>query len=133
MEESKLPKEILYKASISPGGEHAWKKEDIPKVLNAAKHVGLACVGGQPQFQGPIGIAEPYWLNYEPELRKEDESWESYVIRSNDETLEAFNRVCAEVDFLKEAITWEHIRNAVENEDINPEDHLWFVLYFNEK
>jgi len=30
MEESKLPKELLNKAAINAGGEHAWKKEDIP-------------------------------------------------------------------------------------------------------
>jgi len=30
MEESKLPKELLNKAAINPGGEHAWKKEGIP-------------------------------------------------------------------------------------------------------
>jgi len=90
-------------------------------------------VGGQPQFRGPIGIAEPYWINYEPEPRKEGESWESYVIRSNNETLEAFEKIYEETDFLKEALEWDHIRNAVENDGINPLDHLWFVLYFNEE
>lgn len=133
MEEEKLPKEILDKASISKGGEYAWKREDIPKVLQAAKKIGLACLGGQPQFQGPIGTAEPYWINYEPKPRMENESWEDYSKRSLDETLVAFNRVCAETDFLKEAMTWEHIKNAVEKEGINPLDHLWFVLYFEEE
>ena len=133
MEESKLPKDILIKASVSPGGEHAWKKEDIPSVLEAAKKVSLVCVGGQPQFQGPIGIAEPYWLNYEPSERKVGETWESYVIRSNNETLKAFQKVCNETDFIKEAMNWDHIKKAVENGGINPVEHLWFILYFNQK
>jgi len=133
MEENKLPKELLKKASISPGGEHAWKKEDVPTVLEAAKKIGLACVGGQPQFQGPIGIAEPYWINYEPDERKSGESWNSYVARSNDETLKAFNKICEETDFLKEAMRWDHIKAVIEKDGIDPLEHLWFVLYFDEK
>jgi hypothetical protein len=133
MEENKLPKDLLTKASVSPGGEHAWKREDVPFVLEAAKKVGLACVGGQPQFQGPIGTAEPYWITYEPSGRNPGESWGLYVNRSCDETLEAFNKVCTETDFLKESMNWDHIKKAVENDGINPLDHLWFVLYFNEK
>ena len=60
MEEKALPQELLSRASVSPGGEQAWKMEDTPKVIEAAKAVGLANLGGQPQFQGPIGTAEPY-------------------------------------------------------------------------
>jgi hypothetical protein len=130
MEEEKLPKELLDKASVSKGGEHAWKREDVPSVLQAAKAAHLACLGGQPQFQGPIGTAEPYWLSYNPGSRKAGESWEDYVIRSNDETLEAFNKRCVETDFLKEAMSWKHIQEAVEKDVINPLDHLWFILYF---
>lgn len=36
MEELKLPKEIQKRASIR-SGEYAWKKDDIPKVLKAAR------------------------------------------------------------------------------------------------
>ncbi len=42
MEEQALPKDILSKASISPGGEHAWKMKDIPEVIEAARIAGLA-------------------------------------------------------------------------------------------
>lgn len=123
MEEGKLPKELLDKVSISPSGKHAWKKDSIPEVLSAAKKVSLACVVGQPNFQGSIEIAEPYWITYEPEPRKEGESWESYAIRSNNETLEAFEKVCEGTDFLKKALKRDHIRSTIENDDMNPLDH----------
>ena len=130
MEEEALPKDLLSKASVSPGGEHAWKMEDIPKVIEAARVAGLANLGGQPQFQGPIGTAEPYWLNFEPAKRTNDENWQHYVNRAAAETLEAFRRLCKETDFEKEGCqNWGHIKEAKEK-GMNINEHLWFVLYF---
>ena len=130
MEEQSLPKDILSKASISPGGEHAWKMEDIPEVIEAARAAGLANLGGQPQFQDPIGTAEPYWLNFEPTERKANESWHRYIDRSATETLAAFNNLCQSTDFEREGCkNWPHIKEAKEK-GINPTEHLWFVLYF---
>jgi hypothetical protein len=130
MEEEALPKDLLSKASVSPGGEHAWKMEDIPKVIEAARVAGLANLGGQPQFQGPIGTAEPYWLNFEPAGRRKDETWQQYVDRAAAETLEAFRRLCKETDFENEGcLNWNHIKEAKEK-GMNINEHLWFVLYF---
>jgi hypothetical protein len=130
MEELSLPKDILTKTSISPGGEHTWKMEDIPEVIEAARIVGLANLGGQPQFQGPIGIAETYWLNFEPTERNANEIWHSYVDRSATETLAAFKNLCRSTDFEREGCeNWLHIEEAKEK-GINPTEHLWFVLYF---
>lgn len=130
MEEEALPKDLLSRASVSPGGEHAWRMEDIPKVIEAARVAGLANLGGQPQFQGPIGTAEPYWLNFEPAGRRENENWQQYVNRAAAETLEAFKRLCNETDFEKEGCqNWSHIKGAKEK-GMNVNEHLWFVLYF---
>ncbi len=133
MEEQALSKDILSKASISPGGEHAWKMKDIPEAIEAARIAGLANLGGQPQFQGPIGTSEPYWLNFEPAERKANESWQSYVDRSATETLAAFNNLCRSTNFEREGCeNWPHIKEAKEK-GINPIEHLWFVLYFEKK
>jgi hypothetical protein len=58
MDEGLLPKQLLEKAHISPDGEYAWRKEDIPVVLEAARSIGLAPVGGQPQFIIPEYICD---------------------------------------------------------------------------
>ena len=133
MEEQALPKDILSKASISAGGEHAWKMEDVPEVIEAARIAGLANLGGQPQSQGPIGTAEPYWLNFEPSEQKANENWQSYVDRSASETLASFNKLCQSTNFEREGCkNWPHIKKAKEK-GINPLEHLWFVLYFEKR
>ena len=130
MEEEALPKELISKASITLGGEHAWKMEDIPKVIEAARVAGLANLGGQPQFQGLIGTAEPYWLNFEPLERKAEENWQHYIDRAAKETLQAFNHLCETTDFEQEGVkNWKHIKEAKEK-GININEYLWFVLYF---
>ncbi|QKQ26848.1 hypothetical protein [Candidatus Reidiella endopervernicosa] len=131
MEEEALPKELISKASISPGGEHAWKMEDIPKVIEAARVAGLANLGGQPQFQGPIGTAEPYWLNFEPINRKTEENWKQYVERTATETLSAFDALCNKTDFEQEGVNnWKHIKEE-KDKGLNINEYLWFVLYFD--
>jgi len=51
MEEEALPEELISKASISPGGEYAWKMEDVSKVIEAARVAGLANLGGNHRFK----------------------------------------------------------------------------------
>ncbi|UCG57338.1 MAG: hypothetical protein JSU70_21025 [Phycisphaerales bacterium] len=129
--EDKRPQELLSKGSISPGGEHAWKMEDVPKVIEAARIVGLANLGGQPQFQGPIGTAEPYWLDFGSTKRKTNEISQQYVDRSATETLTAFHQLCQSTDFEQESSDWSHIK-AAKKKGIDPMEHLWFVLYFGD-
>ena len=130
MEERFLPEEILCKASVSAEGEHAWKMEDVPKVIEAARASGLANQGGQPQFQGPIGTAEPYRLNFEPTEKHTNESWLQYVDRAAKETSEAFKRLCKDTDFEKEdGKNWKPIHED-KGQSINVDEHLRFVLYF---
>jgi hypothetical protein len=131
MDEELLPKEIFEKAHISPGGEYAWRKEDIPSVLEAAKSIGLATIGGQPQFIVSEQICEVHWIGYDSVGRKANEPWETYVSRSTEEVLEGFRRVCLETDFRGEAMTWDLMRDKIEKEGFNPIDYLWFVLYFD--
>jgi hypothetical protein len=64
-----LPEPVRRKASVSAGGEHAWRQHDVEEVLHEAHAAGLACLGGQVQFQTREGIADAYWLNFDPRPR----------------------------------------------------------------
>lgn len=130
MEELGLPDAIRQSASVSAGGEHAWRKDDVENVLTAAREAGLGCLGGQVQFQAREGTCEAYWLNYDPEERRTDEPWPEYVSRSAEEALAAFRRICQETDFAAVAREWDVLRARTECEAYDPVADLWFVLYF---
>ena len=131
MKSKKLPKEILNNPDICSSGM-AWRKEDIPEVLQAAMKANLTCVGDMPQYRGPSFTCEPYWLFYRPKPRKKDESWEDYSTRSNDETLEAFNFICFETNFSEEIIHFQGMEDIVKIDNFNPVDYLWFTLSFRD-
>ena len=133
MEESFLPDTIRSKASVSIGGEHAWRKGDFVEVIQAARTAGLAAIGGQVQFQFPDGTCEAYWLDYKAVEEQPDEQWHVYVERSAREVSEQFHALCDRTDFSSEALTWAFIRNKVNTEGMNPIDHLWFIIYFQAK
>ncbi len=133
MEENLLPTELLNKASISTGGEHAWKRQDIPNVIAAAKAVGLANLGGQVQYQGSFGTMESYWLDFGSSEKELLESWQHYVKRSADETLDGFTLLCDKTDFDKDLTEkWSHV-SEVKKRNITASEHLWFILYFAEE
>src|SRR5678816_400999 len=130
MNERALPERLRMKASVSPGGEHAWRMGDVEEVLLAAKESGLACLGGQLQFQFPDGIAEAYWSSLDPTERQPNEPWEHYVDRSAQETLSKFRHVCRDTDFQKVAREWDFIAQKMDAEGCDPKEYLWFPLYF---
>lgn len=111
--------------------EEAWRIADFPTVLERATAHGLACIGGNFQFRGPIGIAEIYWLNADAEDRKSGETWSDYLTRANSQVLASFTELVKTTDFHAEARRWEHIRKALAAGAISdPTEHLWFVAYF---
>jgi hypothetical protein len=129
-EYERLPLCLLRRASEWPDGEPGWRREDVPAVIEAARMAGMVNLGGQPQFRlrGPI---ELHWLNYDPSPRHQGEAWASYVERSANETLTAFERMLRETDFVREAFAWSLTRAAAEA-GVDPLEHLWFLLYFEE-
>jgi hypothetical protein len=130
MDESALPDPIRRKASITPGGEYAWRTGDVEEAITAACDTGLACLGGQVQFQVAGRTFEAYWVTYDPGERRVGEPWREFATRSCRETLEAFRRVCRETDFRVLARHWEILRNRVASGTYDPTNDLWFVLYF---
>ena len=75
------PEAALYGATLS-GNEYGWKPEHFPRALDEAEARGLACIGGQFQFQLPDGTCEMYWLNADSSSRRAGEPWRQYVARS---------------------------------------------------
>ncbi len=80
--ESKLPREIRARAVYGrPGGEYAWRVQDIPAVIDAARDASLFNLGGTLQFYLPGGeILECYWVDVDvgdPPAQIED--WEDKV------------------------------------------------------
>ena len=130
MDELLLPVSIRQKASVSAGGEHAWRQTDVEEAIRSAREVGLACLGGQVQFQQPDGTCEAYWLTLDPQSRRDGEPWQDYVSRSADEALDGFRRLCRGTDFQSVAREWELIRTKIDREAYDPVRDLWFVLYF---
>ena len=130
MEELLLPEAVRRKAAVSHGGEHAWRQHDVEEVLQEARAAGLACLGGQVQFQTREGIAEAYWLNFDPQPQREREAWSDYVSRSSEEALEGFRGLCRGTDFRSVARKWEFIATKMDREAYDPVNDLWFVLCF---
>lgn len=125
-----LPESVRRRASVSAGGEHAWRQHDVEEVFQEARLAGLACLGGQAQFQTGEGIAEAYWLDFDPQPQRERETWSDYVSRSSNEALKCFRLLCRDTDFRSVAREWEFIATKMDREAYDPVGDLWFVLYF---
>ena len=124
-----LPEAVRRKASVSVGGEHAWRRHDVEEVLHEAASIELACLGGQVQFQLRDGVCEAYWLNFDPQPQREGEAWSDYVSRSSAEAFDGFRRLCSATDFQSVAREWEFIATKMDREAYDPINDLWFVLY----
>ena len=107
MDEQLLPKHIISRAHITLPSEYSWKKEDIEEVIEAARSIGLASLGGQVQFITPYGVYELYWLNYNSQDQVPGETWASYVDRCASEVIVEFRRLCANTDFRQVAGDFE--------------------------
>lgn len=91
MNEKRLDNSI--KIATPSGNEFGWFAKDLPIVAKEAINESLACLGGQVQFIGQWGTCEAYWLTCDPEDRKPDEIWETYVSRSWKEALDKVNHL----------------------------------------
>jgi hypothetical protein len=126
--ESQLPAGILSRAILS-GREYGWRREDILEAIAAAPSAGLAVLGGQVQFVMPGTTCELYWMNYDPEERKENEIWAEYTERTAKETIKALRPVMKE-DLVQIAVDhFEVLKNAKAN-GVCLDDYLLFILCF---
>ncbi len=129
-EEKYLPTEILQKAIVS-GKEYGWKRTDFKEVVEKAVEVGLGIIGGQVQFKLPDGTCELYWYKYDTKDRKSGENWKDYCQRTKEECLSQFENLPTDKELIKEGIeSFDFLREKNET-NVQLEDFLVFILYFN--
>jgi hypothetical protein len=127
-----LPPELLIRASLR-GNEYAWRIEDIPAVIEAARRASLVSLGGQLQFRLPDGgICECYAVEVNADDRSVDEDlpWDERVSRTADAALRDFELLKVRCDFLAEG--WRdfpsYFAELVEA-GRDPADYMCFVWY----
>jgi hypothetical protein len=128
--ELRLPKHLIEKA-IKSGNECGWKKTDILDVVEAARQIPMAIIGGQVQYVWPDATCELYWLSYDSDERKDKEDWIAFCNRTALECSDKFKRLIT-TDIEKEAITFEYIKSKFDK-GVQLEDHQVFILYFNDE
>lgn len=128
--ESRLPADILAKADLRHN-EYAWRVDDLPEVIAAAKGLNLLNLGGQLQLRTTEAIGEVYWVAVDPcQNVPEDLPWDVRVRMAADFSLRDLAEIQAEFDFLQE------LRDAFP-EPVGKllaagsklEDALWFAWY----
>ena len=128
MTEPRLPSEILAKASVR-SDEYAWRVDDIPSVIDAARQAGLVNIGGQLQFRGPEFTCECYWVEVDAyKAVPSDLPFQVRVDRTAEAATWAFETLSREVDLLAEGRT--AFANVLGRYDDNAlRDMMWFVWY----
>lgn len=129
--ERRLPQEILDKA-IKSTNEFGWKQTDFLEVIEAARQLKMAIIGGQVQYPLPDGTCELYWLSYDTDKRKLNEDWLTYCDRTAKECIDKFNRLILTTDIEKEALTFEFLATKKKS-GVNINNYLTFILYFDDK
>ena len=102
LDEDLLPPEHLLRATRR-GNEYAWRLEDIPKVIEAARQASLLNIGGQLQFRIPEGTCECYWVEVNAiDGIALDLPWRTRVELSAETALSQFRALPQRFDFLAE-------------------------------
>ncbi len=99
--EQALPPDILQRASLA-GNEYAWRVQDIPAVIAAARAANLISVSGQLQFRLPDGgTCECYWVDVDT-YKSVDEAltWTERVSRTAEVALLDFEVLQQRFDFI---------------------------------
>ncbi len=108
-----------------------WKASELPAVFQKAKELKIASIGGEPQFVLPDGIYDMYWIGINLKDQAGNETWEEYVIRSNDESLALLTKQIQTVDFQKLAAEEPFVRASTLDKGVDPLAYLFYEMYFN--
>jgi hypothetical protein len=125
-----LPERVQERASVSAGGEHAWRPADVPAVIEAARLAGLAVKGIQPRFECEHNSGKPYWVKLDAPVREEREEWQAYVDRAANRARAFLEEKC-QPDLLREAATgFRWVRTLAEKRDCDALEFVWIVVWF---
>lgn len=130
-EENRLPKSIFDKA-VKSGNEFGWREIDFLDVIESARQIPIAIVGGQVQYVLPDGTCELYWLSYDPSDRQLGENWETFCERTADECIVKFKKLISTTDIEKEALENFPFLQDKKNRGINIGQFQTFILYFKD-
>lgn len=99
----KLPADLLERVVYSTsGGEYAWRVEDIPSVIEAARQASLLNLDGTLQFRlADGGICECYWVDVDPGEPPTGMDWQGKVEWTADKCLERFEELKGRIDFVR--------------------------------
>ena len=109
--------------------EYGWKLESFSPALLVAERFGLACLGGQIQFQFEDAIFEVYWLSADSSKRVRGESWHEYVHRSCNEVANEFRDLTANLNVQQVIQQWPGLQARMEAGS-DPFKVMCFVAYF---
>jgi hypothetical protein len=85
----------------TPGGEYAWRVEDIPKVIEEARLASLINIGGTLQFYLADGsTCECYWVEANPGDPPADLDWQGMVHWSAEACRRRFGEITSTVDLV---------------------------------
>jgi hypothetical protein len=130
-EELRLPQHFLN-ISVKRGNECGWKQNDVLEVIEAARKVRMAIIGGQVQYLLPIGRCELYWLSYDSTDRNQNEEWINYCDRTADEVSKKFQQLL-NIDIQAEAIKAFPNHLSHNGKPIDKlKDYQVFILYFED-
>ncbi|MEO0871329.1 MAG: hypothetical protein AAFY19_05115 [Pseudomonadota bacterium] len=126
-----FPASLIERATLR-GNEYAWRIEDIPTVIEAARAANLVNIGGQLQFRITNGgTCECYWVNVDT---YKDVSkglpWPERVTLTATSALRQFHRLVEKFDFIAEgrqAFAQHLLAFEAQGGDLN--ETLCFVWY----
>jgi hypothetical protein len=129
MSEHALPTEILERGSRA-GNEYAWRLQDIPDVIAAARAANLISTGGQLQFRLPDGgTCECYWVDVDT-YKSVDKAlpWDERVSRTAEVALADFDALQERFDFIAEGrVGFAPHLDALVAQGRDPADSMCFV------
>jgi hypothetical protein len=129
--EQALPAEVLARASLR-GNEYAWRIEDIPDVIEAARLSNFISIGGQLQFRLPDGgTCECYWVEVDTcKSVNKELPWRERVARSAEAALRDFQALQGRFDFVAEGRTgFASYLDTLVAQGRDPADAMCFVWY----
>ena len=130
-EEYRLPKDARDKA-IESENEFGWRQQNFKEIIEVAKQIPMAIIGGQVQYVFEDGTCELYWLSYNSKKRQENEKWLPYCNRTASEVIEQFDKLINETDFDKEAVSAFEFLKQKKEQGINIDKHKLFIIYFDD-
>jgi hypothetical protein len=126
-----LPHDLLEQATVR-GNEYAWRLDDIPRVIKAAREAELVSIGGQLQFRFPDGgTAECYWVEVDTYRTVPSTlPWAERVTRTAEAALADFRGLQTRFDFIAEGRTcFEEVFQKWEAKGGDPASAMCFVWY----